>query len=46
VQHADRIVVIEQGEIVQQGSHEELLAQGGLYKQLYEMQFREKDIEI
>jgi subfamily B ATP-binding cassette protein MsbA len=41
VQHADRIVVIEQGEIVQQGSHEELLAQGGLYKQLYDMQFRD-----
>lgn len=44
VQHADRIVVIEQGSIVQQGSHNELLAKGGLYKKLYEMQFRE-DIE-
>jgi len=44
VQHADRIVVIEQGEIVQQGSHDELLAKGGLYKKLYDMQFRE-DVE-
>jgi subfamily B ATP-binding cassette protein MsbA len=45
VQHANRIVVIEQGRIVQQGSHNELLAKGGLYKQLYEMQFRE-DVEV
>lgn len=41
VQHADRIIVVEKGEIVQQGSHSELLVQGGLYKQLYEMQFRD-----
>ncbi len=45
VQHADRIVVIDSGSIVQQGRHSELLAKGGLYKQLYEMQFRE-DVEI
>lgn len=44
VQHADNIVVIEQGRILQQGSHDELLAKGGLYKKLYDMQFRE-DIE-
>lgn len=41
VQHANTIVVIEQGRIVQQGSHNELLAKGGLYKKLYEMQFQE-----
>ncbi len=45
VQHADRIVVIEDGRIVQQGSHNQLLTIGGLYKQLYEMQFREQDVE-
>jgi subfamily B ATP-binding cassette protein MsbA len=34
IQHADQIVVIEKGKIVEQGNHEELLAQKGLYKKL------------
>jgi subfamily B ATP-binding cassette protein MsbA len=41
VQSADRIVVLEAGRVVQQGTHAELLAQGGLYKKLYEMQFND-----
>lgn len=39
VQRADRIVVVDDGQIVEQGSHEELLSKGGLYRKLYEMQF-------
>ena len=35
VQNADRILVIEKGKIAQQGTHEELLAQGGLYEMLW-----------
>lgn len=38
IQHADEIVVIDKGEIVEQGSHAELLAQKGLYYRLIEMQ--------
>ena len=38
---ADRIVVVEAGRVVQTGRHAELLAQGGLYRALYETQFRE-----
>ena len=41
VQKADRIVVLDAGKIVEQGRHEELLEQDGLYASLYRMQFRE-----
>ena len=37
--HADLIVVMDQGLIVETGLHHELLANGGLYKKLFEMQF-------
>jgi subfamily B ATP-binding cassette protein MsbA len=42
VQHADRIVVLEKGRIVQSGIHQELLNEGGLYARLHEMQFRNR----
>lgn len=37
---ADKILVLDEGQLVEQGSHAELLARGGLYSQLYETQFR------
>lgn len=39
IQHADTILVLDQGRIAESGSHAELLARGGLYRRLYEMQF-------
>lgn len=39
VENADRIMVMEQGEIVESGSHDELIAQGGHYAKLYQKQF-------
>lgn len=46
VQNADRILVLDEGRIVQDGTHGELIERGGLYKTLYELQFRDKAAEI
>jgi subfamily B ATP-binding cassette protein MsbA len=44
IQSADQILVLEQGEIVERGTHEQLLAKNGRYRQLYDKQYRfEKD---
>ncbi|MFN2516431.1 MAG: ABC transporter ATP-binding protein [Pyrinomonadaceae bacterium] len=40
IRSADQILVLESGEIVERGTHEELLAAGGRYKQLYDKQYR------
>ena len=40
VMQADRIVVMEGGRIVEEGSHSELLALGGAYKRLFDLQFQ------
>ena len=37
---ADKIIVLDDGKIAEQGSHEELIAQDGIYKELYELQNR------
>ena len=41
VQHATCMLVLDRGEIVQAGPHEELIAQDGVYRWLCELQFRE-----
>lgn len=42
VRNADMIVVLEAGRLIDKGTHEELLAKGGLYKNLYDLQFDDK----
>jgi subfamily B ATP-binding cassette protein MsbA len=41
VEHADNIVVLEEGRIIETGTHSQLLARGGHYAALYKMQFRD-----
>lgn len=42
IRNADRICVMENGQIVEQGTHNELLSKEGRYQQLYEMQFQDQ----
>ncbi|GIT63180.1 MAG: hypothetical protein Ct9H300mP21_07260 [Pseudomonadota bacterium] len=42
IRNADRICVMENGQIVEQGNHNELLSKEGRYQQLYEMQFKDQ----
>lgn len=47
VENADTIYVIDEGRVVQEGRHEELVVQGGLYTRLYELQFgREEETVV
>ncbi|HIL57668.1 MAG TPA: ABC transporter ATP-binding protein, partial [Rhodothermales bacterium] len=43
VQHADQILVLHRGGVRERGTHQELLAQGGLYRRLYELQYAEQE---
>jgi subfamily B ATP-binding cassette protein MsbA len=45
VQRADRILVLEGGRIVEEGTHGQLLQRDGVYRRLYEQQFRDEDAE-
>jgi len=42
IEHADQVLVMDHGRIVERGTHSELLALGGLYEHLHKMQFRER----
>jgi subfamily B ATP-binding cassette protein MsbA len=46
IRNADRIVVIQNGRIVEEGTHDTLLPLGGVYKMLYDMQFQDDAMEL
>ncbi|MDX1662247.1 MAG: ABC transporter ATP-binding protein [Candidatus Promineifilaceae bacterium] len=43
LKNADHILVLDDGHIVERGTHEELLAQGGLYKEIYDLQLKDQE---
>ena len=45
VRHADQIIVLRDGRIVERGTHDELLALGGYYDELYQKQLLEEELE-
>lgn len=46
IQKADKIIVMHKGEIREMGTHEELLALNGIYRTLYELQYKEQEISV
>jgi ATP-binding cassette subfamily B multidrug efflux pump len=46
IRHVNRILVLQHGELVEEGTHEELLARGGIYARLYELQYKDQDLGV
>jgi ATP-binding cassette subfamily B protein len=46
IQHADRILVFHKGKLREQGAHQELLVQRGIYYRLYQLQYKEQELHI
>ena len=44
IQHADRILVFHKGKLREQGSHQELLAERGIYYRLYQLQYKDQEL--
>lgn len=46
VEHADKIIVLERGKVIEAGNHQELLAQSGVYARLYRLQFKDEEVGV
>jgi ATP-binding cassette subfamily B multidrug efflux pump len=46
IQHADRILVFHKGRLREQGAHQELLGQRGIYYRLYQLQYKEQELHL
>lgn len=46
IQNVDRIIVMHKGRIVEEGRHRDLLARGGIYTKLYQLQYRDQELRL
>ncbi|MCK5833898.1 ABC transporter ATP-binding protein [bacterium] len=46
IQHVDRILVIHKGKLVEEGNHQQLLAKGGIYYKLYQLQYKGQELDL
>ena len=46
IQTADKIIVMHKGEVREVGKHQELLALGGIYYKLYQLQYKEQEVKL
>jgi ATP-binding cassette subfamily B protein len=46
IQRADKIIVLDKGELKEAGTHQQLLAKGGFYSKLHRMQFEKKTVTV
>ncbi|RLB13572.1 MAG: ABC transporter ATP-binding protein, partial [Deltaproteobacteria bacterium] len=46
IRHTDRIIVIHHGQIVETGTHEELLQRKGIYYDLYQLQYKDQEVAL
>ena len=46
VQHADQILVMHRGQVRERGSHQQLIAAEGLYRKLYELQYKDQELAV
>ncbi|MBB6455397.1 ATP-binding cassette subfamily B protein/subfamily B ATP-binding cassette protein MsbA [Salirhabdus euzebyi] len=44
LKHADEIIVLEDGEVVERGVHDDLLQSGGVYQRIYDIQYQDRDV--
>ena len=46
VQRADKIIVMHKGQVREMGTHQELLAQRGIYFKLYQLQYKDQELDV
>jgi len=46
IQNSDKIIVLHKGEVREMGTHQELLSRNGIYRRLYELQYKDQEVKL